>query len=87
MDVQHKLITLEEFETFLQLPENASRIFELIDGEIVEKTPSNPLSSKIAMPIALPIGNYWSGWFIATKKKSRCLHPVSQCRHSALMGC
>lgn len=58
MDVQHKLITLEEFETFLQLPENTSRIFELIDGEIVEKMPSNPLSSNIATRIIIPIGNY-----------------------------
>lgn len=58
MDVQHKLITLEEFEAFIQLPENTDRIFELIDGEIVEKMPSNPLSSNIAMRIALPIGNY-----------------------------
>ena len=51
MDVQHKLITLEEFEAFTQLPENADRIFELIDGEIVEKMPSNPLSSHLALRI------------------------------------
>ena len=29
--------TIEEFEAFLRLPENAGRRFELIDGEIVEK--------------------------------------------------
>lgn len=51
MDVQHKLITLEEFDAFILLPENADRIFELIDGEIVEKMPSNPLSSHLAARI------------------------------------
>ncbi|MBL8155480.1 MAG: Uma2 family endonuclease [Anaerolineae bacterium] len=30
--------TVEEFEVFLALPENHDRLFELIDGEIVEKT-------------------------------------------------
>jgi Uma2 family endonuclease len=30
--------TIDEFEAFLRLPENADRRFELIDGEIVEKT-------------------------------------------------
>jgi Uma2 family endonuclease len=58
MDVQHKLVTLAEFEAFIQLPENADRIFELIDGEIVEKMPSNPLSSHLATQIIIPIGNY-----------------------------
>ncbi len=37
MDVSTRLITLEDFEHFLSLPENQERHFELIDGEIVEK--------------------------------------------------
>ncbi len=37
---QTKTTTIEEFERFLALPENADRLFELIDGEIVEKMPT-----------------------------------------------
>lgn len=35
-----QLVTVDEFEQFLALPENADRLFELIDGEIVEKMPT-----------------------------------------------
>ena len=38
---------VEEFEAFVDLPENADRLFEFIGGEIVE-VPSNPFSSFIA---------------------------------------
>jgi len=34
------LYTVEEFEAFLARPENEDRLFELIDGEIVEKMPT-----------------------------------------------
>lgn len=37
MVIQQKLITTEEFEAFIERPENTDRLFELIDGEIVEK--------------------------------------------------
>lgn len=33
-------VTAAEFEAFLQRPENADRLFELIDGEVAEKTPT-----------------------------------------------
>lgn len=33
-------VTTLEFEAYLQRPENADRLFELIDGEIVEKMPT-----------------------------------------------
>jgi len=32
--------TVDAFEAFLKQPENAARLFELIDGEIVEKMPT-----------------------------------------------
>ncbi len=32
--------TVQDFEAFIALPENADRLFELIDGEIVEKVPT-----------------------------------------------
>lgn len=37
-----KLYTADEFEQFLALPENRDRLFELINGEIVEKVPTEP---------------------------------------------
>jgi len=32
--------TVQDFDAFIALPENADRLFELIDGEIVEKVPT-----------------------------------------------
>jgi Uma2 family endonuclease len=43
MALQHpqtKPYTIEEFDQFIALPENADRRFELIDGEIIEKMPT-----------------------------------------------
>jgi len=40
MVVEKKLYTVDEFEDFLALPENDDRLFELIEGEIVEKLPT-----------------------------------------------
>jgi Uma2 family endonuclease len=48
MAVQKKPYTVEEFDAFAALPENAERLLEFVGGEIVE-VPSNPYSSKIAM--------------------------------------
>lgn len=40
MTVLERQVTTEEFEIFLQQPENQERLFELIHGEIVEKMPT-----------------------------------------------
>ncbi len=40
MSVQEQLVTVEAFETFIARPDNRDRRFELIDGEIVEKMPT-----------------------------------------------
>jgi Uma2 family endonuclease len=40
MALQKSLVSLEDFERFLALPENADRVFELIGGEIIEKMPT-----------------------------------------------
>lgn len=40
MTVQKQLYTLQQFEQFIAQPENRERIFELINGEIVEKGPT-----------------------------------------------
>jgi Uma2 family endonuclease len=57
MVFQTKSITLEEFETFIHLPENADRDFEYIGGEIVEVV-SNNYSSAIAILFATYLGIY-----------------------------
>lgn len=48
---REQLYTVDEFEDLLKLPENAGRLLELIDGEIVEKMPTEEHGS-----IALNIG-------------------------------
>jgi Uma2 family endonuclease len=40
MALEKQLTTADQFEAFLALPENADRRFELIDGEIVEMSPT-----------------------------------------------
>jgi Uma2 family endonuclease len=50
MAVQQRY-TVEDFESFIQLPENSDRLFEFIGGEIVE-VPSNPYSSQLASRIS-----------------------------------
>jgi Uma2 family endonuclease len=40
MAVQEHLTTVKEFEAFLARPENAHRLFELVNGEIVQKVPT-----------------------------------------------
>lgn len=50
MVVQRQYLTLEEFDRILALPENADKLFEYIDGEIVE-VPSNPYSSYLGSRI------------------------------------
>ncbi len=40
MTLQHPHVTVEEFEKVLAQPENKDRLLELINGEIVEKVPT-----------------------------------------------
>ncbi|MBC7809572.1 MAG: Uma2 family endonuclease [Burkholderiales bacterium] len=40
MAVENRLYTVEEFEQFIAQAENEDRLFELIDGELVEKMPT-----------------------------------------------
>lgn len=50
-----KLHTIDEFERFIALPENAERRFELIDGEIVEKGMPTQEHGYIVQSAASPI--------------------------------
>jgi Uma2 family endonuclease len=54
MTIQERIYTVDEFEAFTELTENADSLFEFIGGEIVE-VPSNPLVSKLAMIIGAAI--------------------------------
>lgn len=56
IETRHAL-SLEEFDRLVDLPENADRLFEYIDGEAVE-VPSNPFASMLAMRISIKIGIY-----------------------------
>src|SRR5579885_2904552 len=40
-------VTLEEFEAWVEQPENSVRLFELIDGEIIEVMPRRTANSRI----------------------------------------
>jgi len=40
MTVEQRLYTVDEFEAYIERPENVERRFELIHGEIVEKMPT-----------------------------------------------
>jgi Uma2 family endonuclease len=51
MVLRERLYTVSEFEAFIALEENAERVFELIDGEIVEKVPTEEHS--------LIVGNFY----------------------------
>jgi Uma2 family endonuclease len=50
MLIGKKTYSQAEYQRFQELPENKQRILELIDGEIIEKTPSF-IPSRIAMRI------------------------------------
>jgi Uma2 family endonuclease len=51
------LLTVEAFDEWVVLPENAEHIFEFIGGEIVE-VPSNPYVSHLASRINRRLGNF-----------------------------
>ena len=49
--------TIEDFESFADSPENVTRLLELVDGEIVEKVPTEE-HGRIVMNIAGPLWVY-----------------------------
>lgn len=50
-------LSLEDFEAFVALPENANKRFELVNGEIIE-VPSNPFASHISSIINYYVRDY-----------------------------
>ncbi len=57
MTTQEQFLTVEQFDGWVNAPENADKLFEFIGGEIVE-VPSNPYVSKIAGLILTFINMY-----------------------------
>jgi Uma2 family endonuclease len=57
MVLQRHFVTVAEFDRFVDLPENADKLFEYIAGEIVE-VPSNPYASNISSRINRRLGNF-----------------------------
>lgn len=57
MLIGKKTYTVAEYRRFQELPENKKRIWELIDGEIVEKVPSF-IPSKIGYRIGHRMSSY-----------------------------
>src|SRR3990172_13302498 len=57
MAVQARHLTVEEFDQFAELPENADKLFEYIGGEVVE-VPSNPYASAIGYNIGFFVKLY-----------------------------
>jgi Uma2 family endonuclease len=53
-----KTVTAEEFDHFVNLPENATRDFELINGEIIEMPGASPIHNWIAFKIATLLALY-----------------------------
>jgi Uma2 family endonuclease len=54
---QHAM-TLEEFITFANLPENENRRLEFINGEVVEMSPGRSTYSKVAIVLAAVVYNF-----------------------------
>jgi Uma2 family endonuclease len=48
-------VTLDQFEEFVARPENADKLFELINGEIVEVPPGTTRNSEIGHIIAVAV--------------------------------
>lgn len=58
MVVEQKLYTTEAFLEFAQLPENAEKRLELIDGMIYEMPPSSRRNTVTAMRVGRFVGNF-----------------------------
>src|SRR5262245_14012549 len=58
MLIGKKVHSKAEFYAYIELPQNARKTFELIDGEIVEKMPTFGYSSGVGARITTFIGMY-----------------------------
>jgi Uma2 family endonuclease len=70
MVLEQRVYTLEEFERIAEAPENADRLLELINGEIVEKVPTE----KHGMIAGNMFGPLWN--FVQQHKSGRIVMEV-----------
>jgi Uma2 family endonuclease len=73
MEARQLLYTVEEFEKIADAPENSERLLELIDGEIVEKAPTELQGIIVAM-----IARWLLNFIITHKIKGRV---ATEARH------
>lgn len=52
---QERLYTIDEFAAFITQPENADRLFELINGELIEVSPGRTRNSELAHLITVAV--------------------------------
>ncbi|MGB7339838.1 MAG: Uma2 family endonuclease [Phototrophicaceae bacterium] len=57
MTIRDSFITIEDFEAFVNQPENADLLFEFINGQI-HQVESRPYASSLATKICVHIGQY-----------------------------
>lgn len=74
MVVEQRLYTVEEFEQLADSPENRDRLLELIDGEMVEKVPTE----KHGMTVGNIYGHLWT-----LVRQTRSGRVVMEVRHRA----
>jgi Uma2 family endonuclease len=55
MALQHTRVTTQDFDRFIHEPENEGRLFEHINGEIIEVTPGRTRNSGIGHLITVPV--------------------------------
>ena len=55
---QQRVWTIEEFQEFVARPENTDRLFELINGEIVEKMPGRTSNSELSYNLAFEVKSF-----------------------------
>lgn len=58
MAMQKTSVSIKEFEHFVNLPENAERRFELIDGEIVEMAPGCTWNSGVSYILSYKVFSF-----------------------------
>ncbi len=55
---QQRVWTIADFQAFIARPENVGRLFELINGEIVEKMPGRTSNSELSYNLAFEVKSF-----------------------------
>jgi Uma2 family endonuclease len=82
MAIQKKLYTVEEFEEFADSKENRDRRFELINGEIYEKMPTEE-HGIVAVKIILRVGSFIEEHDLGERLGVEIRHRIPGDKHNA----